>query len=195
MVTITEKKQSKRTRILDAAFQLFVSKSVHATAIDDVVRLAGVAKGTFYLYFRDKYDLLGQIVAYKSAIILEKAVAQLDGAALTELTLAQKAVMICDSIINQLLLNPDLSVLLNKNFSTCFGLLLKNDNESFARAVDRLVDGFVRAGYEESEAKKTLYVLTDMTGSVCCDALNGNGPFGIEEIRPVLHTMIEKVLS
>lgn len=195
MITVSEKKQSKRTRILDAAFQLFVSKSVHSTAIDDVVKLAGVAKGTFYLYFKDKYDLLGQIVAYKSAEVLEQAVLRLDTVELSELSLAQKAVLVCDDIIDRLLENPELSALFHKNFSTCFSLLIEQENENFARAVDRLLSGFIKAGYEEAEAKKTLYVLTDMTGSVCCDALNGNSPFGIEEIRPVLHTVIEKVLA
>ena len=63
---LENQKSAKRIRMIEEAYNLFVSKGVHATAIDEVVKKAGVAKGTFYLYFHDKYDLLDQIVLYKS---------------------------------------------------------------------------------------------------------------------------------
>ena len=51
---------------------------MHATAIDEVVKKAGVAKGTFYLYFHDKYDLLDQIVLYKSTVLVRAACGSLE---------------------------------------------------------------------------------------------------------------------
>ena len=69
MPTAAENKHLKQLRILDAATHLFLDRSVSDTAIDDVVKLAGVAKGTFYLYFRDKYDLLDQIVIRRTAAL------------------------------------------------------------------------------------------------------------------------------
>ena len=48
---LENKKSAKRIRMIEEAYNLFVSKGVHATAIDEVVKKAGVAKGTFYLYF------------------------------------------------------------------------------------------------------------------------------------------------
>ena len=35
----------------------FTSKGIQKTSISDIVEDAGVAKGTFYLYFKDKYDI------------------------------------------------------------------------------------------------------------------------------------------
>ena len=58
MSKISEKQQNKRTSILDAAYELFIEKSFKNTSIDDVVKSAGIAKGTFYLYFKDKHDLM-----------------------------------------------------------------------------------------------------------------------------------------
>lgn len=52
-----EKSQDKRDAILQAAFQVVCTKGYYETRIDDVARKAGVAKGTVYLYFRDKPDL------------------------------------------------------------------------------------------------------------------------------------------
>jgi len=48
----------KRFRILEAATALFVHHGYRKTSVDDVARDAGVAKGTVYLYFRNKSDLL-----------------------------------------------------------------------------------------------------------------------------------------
>ena len=41
------------------AFELFTTKGLTKTTISDIVDQAGVAKGTFYLYFKDKYDTTG----------------------------------------------------------------------------------------------------------------------------------------
>jgi AcrR family transcriptional regulator len=48
----------RSAEILDAAAALFVEKGVAATSIDDIVDRAGVAKGTFYHYFRDRTSML-----------------------------------------------------------------------------------------------------------------------------------------
>jgi AcrR family transcriptional regulator len=46
-----------RTRLLDAGTQALADQGFHATRVDDVVRIAGVSHGTFYLYFANKDDL------------------------------------------------------------------------------------------------------------------------------------------
>ncbi len=48
----------KRLRILEAATELFVSQGYRKTSVDEVARAAGVSKGTVYLYFKGKTDLL-----------------------------------------------------------------------------------------------------------------------------------------
>jgi AcrR family transcriptional regulator len=57
-----EKQLRKYQALLLAGWQEFVAKGFHNTKIQDITRRAGVAKGTFYLYFRDKHDLLETIV-------------------------------------------------------------------------------------------------------------------------------------
>ncbi|WP_310549848.1 TetR/AcrR family transcriptional regulator [Paenibacillus glufosinatiresistens] len=47
----------KQRAILDAAFSLFGSKGFYETRIAEVAELAGIAKGTVYLYFRNKEEL------------------------------------------------------------------------------------------------------------------------------------------
>ena len=72
------RKEQKRQSLLDAAYALFTEKGVAKTSVDEIVRGANVAKGTFYLYFHDKDQLLGQLVYNISAQVLEEAYEWLD---------------------------------------------------------------------------------------------------------------------
>lgn len=48
----------RRDALLDAALSVLSAKSIIDVTVDDIVQAAGVARGTFYIYFADKYDLL-----------------------------------------------------------------------------------------------------------------------------------------
>jgi AcrR family transcriptional regulator len=58
----TDVRGKKRRRILDAALSLFMRHGYRKTSVDDVARQAGVAKGTIYLYFKTKSDLMIQAI-------------------------------------------------------------------------------------------------------------------------------------
>jgi AcrR family transcriptional regulator len=57
-------KDSKKAKIIDAAVRLLAKGDYHSTSVQDIVNLAGVAKGSFYLHFRSKEDLLLSIYEY-----------------------------------------------------------------------------------------------------------------------------------
>ncbi len=57
-----ERKLQRKEEILAAAFQVFAAHGYEATRIDEVARQAGIAKGTIYLYFRDKERLFRAVV-------------------------------------------------------------------------------------------------------------------------------------
>ena len=46
-------------------------KGFQKTSISDIVNEAGVAKGTFYLYFKDKLDIRYKLIAKKSAEVFK----------------------------------------------------------------------------------------------------------------------------
>src|SRR3954453_21899137 len=50
----TARQARRRDQILDAALNEFSARGFAAARLDDVAVRAGVAKGTIYLYFRDK---------------------------------------------------------------------------------------------------------------------------------------------
>jgi AcrR family transcriptional regulator len=53
---------SVRDRLLTAAVEVFASKGYTATRVSDIVREAGVAQGTFYLYFRSKQAIFEELI-------------------------------------------------------------------------------------------------------------------------------------
>ena len=57
-----EQKLHRQEEILAAAFKVFAAHGYEATRIDEVARQAGIAKGTIYLYFRDKEQLFRAMV-------------------------------------------------------------------------------------------------------------------------------------
>jgi AcrR family transcriptional regulator len=81
--TLTPRKRRKaepeerRQAILDAGLAVFSADGFAAAKLDDVAARADVAKGTIYLYFKDKHDLFEQIVRSAVAPVL----AQLEGLA------------------------------------------------------------------------------------------------------------------
>ena len=48
--------------LIDAGLNLFLARGIEAVTIDEVAREAGMAKGNFYRYFRDKADLVEAVV-------------------------------------------------------------------------------------------------------------------------------------
>ena len=64
-----ENKLKKRTALLDSAYELFTTMGFTKTTIRDIASKAGVAKGTFYLYFKDIF-IIDYIVDYLARDIL-----------------------------------------------------------------------------------------------------------------------------
>jgi AcrR family transcriptional regulator len=53
----------KKLRIVEAATELFIRHGYRKASVDEIARRAGVAKGTVYLYFKNKTDLLVYAIA------------------------------------------------------------------------------------------------------------------------------------
>jgi AcrR family transcriptional regulator len=57
----TKPPRVRREELLDAAENLFLARGIAATSVDAIVAGAGVAKGTFYLHFASKEQLLAAL--------------------------------------------------------------------------------------------------------------------------------------
>jgi AcrR family transcriptional regulator len=57
-----ERSAARREAILSAALDEFSARGFAATRLDDVAQRAGIAKGTIYIYFRDKETLFQELI-------------------------------------------------------------------------------------------------------------------------------------
>jgi AcrR family transcriptional regulator len=64
------------TNLLDAGVAALADNGYQATRVDDVVRIAGVSHGTFYLYFSNKEDLFREL-AHRCADDVQELAGQL----------------------------------------------------------------------------------------------------------------------
>lgn len=71
------KRQTTKSRIVKAAWNLFYKKGYHATTIDDIITASRTSKGSFYHYFKGKDALLGSL-AYLFDDKYEELVALMD---------------------------------------------------------------------------------------------------------------------
>lgn len=72
--------EARRSEIVAAARNLFATKGVACTTVSEVVRRAGIAQGTFYLYFKSKTDALNAVAGQ----IADEACAAIEAASRSE---------------------------------------------------------------------------------------------------------------
>lgn len=189
---IEENKRQKEESLYAAAYELFTTQGIHNTAISDIVKNAGVAKGTFYLYFKDKYDILDKIILKKSSQLLSQAISETNKEQFEKFE--DKLLYFIDYIIEYLKENKLLLKLIYKNLS--WGIIKKayRDYEEINEIFYMFEDGLKDSTYGEAEIEKLLFMILELTGSVCYSCIILNEPANIDEMKPILFATIKKII-
>lgn len=72
------RKEARPQELLDAALELFGEKGFAATRTDDVAERAGVSKGTLYLYYPSKEELLKAVISQRLSVEIAAVAAFVD---------------------------------------------------------------------------------------------------------------------
>lgn len=72
MARITKEYHVRKNELLDTAQELFFTKGYKQTSIESIIKKIGVAKGTFYYYFKSKEDLMDKLVKRMTNQILSE---------------------------------------------------------------------------------------------------------------------------
>ena len=190
-MSVADKKLAKKIKLIDVAYDLFTSKGVNITPIDDVVKLAGVAKGTFYLYFKDKYDLLDQIIISRSEAMVFDALNLLEKESENrEMQPAEKLIFFTDNIMDMLNENEEFVSLIQKNLPAFQSLAVVGENSKLLDGSKKLIEIFTDGGFSEIDAQKYLYLLTTLVVSADCNSILNPESLSIDEIKPNIHYII-----
>lgn len=190
-----DKKLIKESKIYNAAFELFSQKGINKTAIDDIVNKAGVAKGTFYLYFKDKYDIFDKIIIRKSSDILEQALESSKEMEFNDFI--QEIIYISDYIIEYFKNNKLLLKLMGKNVSfVLFRKAIENDDSPIIKnAVKYFKEKAKDNNLDIDDTAKTLFIIIELVGSVAYSSIILKEPDDIDHMKPILFKNIRKILE
>ncbi|MBS3680394.1 TetR family transcriptional regulator [Ornithinibacillus massiliensis] len=64
---------NKKERIIHAAMDVFTEKGLEKTKVSDIVKKAGIAQGTFYIYFSSKLSVVPSI----AEVMVEKTLSEI----------------------------------------------------------------------------------------------------------------------
>ncbi len=188
-------KQQKRDSLLESAFSLFINNGFNKTSISDIVNSAGVAKGTFYLYFKDKYDIRNHLIAHKANQVFQAAYTEM----LThpELTQFEEQVMfMIDHILNQLANNLSLVKLIAKHLSWGFF----KDSLYFTPidgtpSVYEMYESLIQnADCTYRSPELMMYTIIELISGTSYNVLLYQQPVGLEELKPYLYETVRGVL-
>lgn len=188
-------KKKKRESLLSTAFSIFTSKGVSQTSISEIAERAGVAKGTFYLYFKDKYDIRNKLVAHKSNQLFMNAINGIDENA--ELDYYDKFIMIIDRIIDQLNENQSLLKFISKNLS--WGIfknaLVTSDTDNDGYFKD-IFDAMINESPKKlKDPEIMLFMIIELVSSSIYSPILYNEPVSVDELKPYLYSSVRSIIS
>ena len=191
MSKVEEKKQLKRENLLASAYTLFNKKGFVDTSINDIVEYAGVAKGTFYLYFKDKWDINEQVVTEKARLLFDEAIINTNDKRIDNFD--DRIINIVDYIIEAFKDNPDLMKLINKNLSLgIFNNILTDD---YINIREMFIDELKKYNKRIKNPDVTLYMIIELVGSSVYNSIINGIPLSIDEYKPYLYNQIRKIIK
>jgi AcrR family transcriptional regulator len=193
-----EELNDKESRLLNNAFKLFTQKGVKDTSIQEIVDGADVAKGTFYLYFKDKYEIRDVLIAQKSKKLFTDALKALKKTDVHGLS--DEVIFIINHVIDALSKNTLLLKFISKNLS--WGVYNETFNKIYEKEVNNEngVRSLFLKGIEDNNIKLknpdvTLFMIIELVSSTCFNSILYSNPLPIDEFKPYLFSTIEKLIQ
>ena len=193
---VEENKLQKRNALFQSSFDLFLNHGFGRTTISDIVKKAGLAKGTFYLYFKDKYDLRDKLITHITGQLFEDAHREMVENPKND-DFESTVLRVCDYFIQRFEADPKLLRFISKNLSWgIFKNALKNDvpNEDipFFRYYNEQIRQFSIC-CEQPELM--LFTIIELIGSVSYSCILYKQPVPMQDYLPYLHRSIRAILS
>ena len=194
-------KRVKREALLQSAYDLFTEKGYARTTIEDITKHAGVAKGTYYLYYKDKEDIRRHLIQIKSEEVLRKAynamLEEYGGVLLTNME--ELVIFFAENILNQLTQDRVLLGFVNQNLAWGLVRPIIGATDPFAPDIkmsllDVLVQLFRNSPVKYRDPEVTLYMIVEFFNAACYSSIMESIPRPIEEFRPQLLDAIRGIL-
>lgn len=188
-----KKKIIKKDRIAEAAYQLFLEQGFDNVSVQEIVERAGVAKGTFYLYFHDREDLKDYVIAGKSNQLFQDAIIALHQTDIEDFE--DQIIFIIDYVTNVLAQNKDALRLIAKNLS--FGLFSRRMGEMFTEEADivgLLSNAARKNNLQLKNPRILLFMIIELTSSTCFSCILEEEPVELAVYKPYLFETVHQMI-
>lgn len=188
----TNKKQ-KHDSLLNTAFDLFITKGINKTSISEIVESAGVAKGTFYLYFKDKYDLRNKLISHKSSELFDSANDALIDSGITDFE--ESIIFIVNHIVDDLERDQSLLTFISKNLSWGIfknALITPSQNDiDFYNIYIRMLKS---SPCKIQNPEILIFMIVELVSSTVYSAILYSEPVSLAELKPHLYRAIRQLI-
>ena len=194
MRKVDQNKKQKKDSLLDAAFGLFMENGFHKTSISDIVNQAGVAKGTFYLYFTDKYDLRYKLISHKAIQVFSNAYNALLN---TEIkAFEEQIIFIIDHILTQFQKDHSLVFFISKHLS--WALFKHSLIDAPEDGQENIYEDYCRlleeSGLHFNDPEIMIYMIIELISGTSYNSILYNQPKPIEELKPYLYETVKSII-
>ena len=190
---------SKESKLLATAYKLFTQKGIKNTSIQEIVDNADIGKGTFYLYFKDKYELRDVLIYRKSNKLFNDAYKESKKKSFD--TLTDQMIFIIDYVINKLNKNQVLLKFISKNlswgvFNETISKVYNISNEENENGIYSLfLKGIKEYNIKLEQPEVTLFMIIELVGATCFNSILYKEPVSIDEFKPYLYDAIKKLIN
>lgn len=161
------KKEIRKRKILGVALKEFSEKGYDKAVLEDIASKAGVAKGTLYLYYKDKKDLFNQSILF----VIDKFVELIENVAESNLSPIDKIKSVIRDQVKYFIDNKHLFDLFQMAFQK---KLIKKDGLTYSELLNKglMINNLQRKIVEEAKrigAVKNEFSTDDII--VVCDGV------------------------
>ena len=194
MGKVDENKKKKKEALFNTAYDLFTTKGINSTAISDIVEKAGVAKGTFYLYFTDKYDIKNKLIAHKTNELFAAAGDALEASGIRGLE--EEMIFIIEHVFNTLTANKALLNFISKNLvmGALRSTLLTGEN-SDSDIYEKFLMLVEKDEHKYNDVDVMLFTIVELAGSAGYNSILYGEPLPIEEYKPFLYRSVRLIVK
>ena len=187
-------KKKKREALLNTAFELFTTQGIAQTTINNIVEAAGVAKGTFYLYFKDKYDSRNKLISHKAKRVFSAAYDALSKTQLTDFD--DRLIFLVDNIIEQFNTDKSLLNFISKNLSWgIFKNELTSSDGSYDLDFNDVYSIFENSTKTFKNPEILLFMIVEFVSATCYSSILYNEPTDIAALKPYLFDAIRQLIK
>ena len=196
MGKVDENKQQKSDALYRSAYDLFIEQGIEKTSISDIAKYAGVAKGTFYLYFTDKYELRDRLIAKITGNLFLAAWQALESSHTPQFE--DRIIFIVDYILERMKENKPMLRFISKNL--CWGIfkqaILQSNDEEEINVKELYRNHLLENPVVKLRDPETkMFLIIELASSTSYSTILENDPMPFEDLKPYLNASIRAIIK